>query len=52
VLKAQADNVLVFKDPDRRLPDIQTALDNFSTAVHMLNRTRGHQSTKTTCAWC
>jgi hypothetical protein len=39
VLKAQADNILVFKDPDPPLADVQLSLDNFSTAVHMLNRT-------------
>jgi hypothetical protein len=39
VLKAQADNVLIFTNPDPPLAEIQLALDNFSTAVHMLNRT-------------
>ena len=38
VLKAQADNVVIYKQPDPPLADIQLALDNFSTAVHMLNR--------------
>jgi len=39
VLKAQADNVLIFTNPDPPLAEIQLSLDNFSTAVHMLNRT-------------
>ena len=39
VLKAQADNILIFTNPDPPLAEIQLSLDNFSTAVHMLNRT-------------
>jgi hypothetical protein len=37
VLKAQADNVLIYKDPDPPLAEIQLALDNYSTAVHLTN---------------
>jgi hypothetical protein len=39
VLKAQTDNVLIFTDPDPPLDEIQLALDNFSTMVHMVGRT-------------
>jgi hypothetical protein len=38
VLKAQTDNVLIYKDPDPPLATIQLSLDNFSTAVHLLSR--------------
>lgn len=37
VLKAQADNVLIYKDPDPPLAEIQLALDNYSAAVHLVN---------------
>ena len=39
VLKAQADNVLIYKEPDPPLAEIQLALDNFSTVVRMTART-------------
>jgi hypothetical protein len=39
VLKALADNILIYKVPDPPLTDIQLALDNFSTVVHMTART-------------
>jgi hypothetical protein len=39
VLKAQTDNAEIYKDPDPPLATIQLALDNFSTAVHMVGRT-------------
>jgi hypothetical protein len=38
VIKAQTDNIAIYKDPDPPLVDIQLALDNFSTVVHMVNR--------------
>ena len=38
VLKAQADNIAIYKNPDPPLADVQLALDNFSTVVHMVNR--------------
>jgi hypothetical protein len=37
ILKALADNVLIYKDPDPPLAEIQLALDNYSTAVHLVN---------------
>jgi hypothetical protein len=39
VLTAMADNVAIYKTPDPALADIQLALDNFSTMVHMVART-------------
>jgi hypothetical protein len=39
VLKAQADNADIYKEPDPPLAEIQTALDGFSTVVHMVGRT-------------
>ena len=38
VIKALTDNVAIYKNPDPPLADVQLALDNFSTVVHMVNR--------------
>ncbi len=38
VLKALADNVVIYKLPDPPLADVQLALDNLSTVVHMVSR--------------
>ena len=38
VLKAQADNVLIFTNPDPPLAEIQLALDNFSAVVRTVGR--------------
>jgi len=37
VLKATGDNILIYKNPDPPLAEIQLDLDNYSTAVHLLN---------------
>lgn len=37
VLKAQADNITIYTTPSPPLTEIQLALDNFSTAVHLMN---------------
>jgi len=39
VLKAQTDNVVIYKDPDPPLATIQLSLDGFSTMVHLVGRT-------------
>ncbi len=39
VVKALADNAEIYKEPDPPLAAVQLALDNFSTAVHMVGRT-------------
>src|SRR5208282_1190724 len=37
VLKAQADNAAIYTTPSPPLAEIQLALDDFSTAVHLVN---------------
>ena len=38
VLKAMTDNVLIYKDPDPPLADIQLSLDNYLMMVHLVSR--------------
>ena len=46
VIKALTDNATIYKDPDPPLADIQLGLDNFSTVVHMVNRSPADTLTK------
>jgi hypothetical protein len=37
VFNAMTDNILIYKDPDPPLADVKLSLDNYSTAVHLVN---------------
>ena len=39
VFNSMTDNVLIYKDPDPPLAEVKLALDNYSTAVYLLNPT-------------